>query len=76
MERAVLPIDEDGLAAAVWLAGVYLEHNYVSGVGTGLVAAALLLRMARPDEQADYEPDGVDERFDEGDHQPDESDGG
>jgi hypothetical protein len=34
---------------AGWLAGLYLEHEYISGVGTGLVIAALILRLARRD---------------------------
>ena len=39
-----------GLAGgAAWLAGTYLEQNFVSGVGTGLVLAALILRLARRD---------------------------
>lgn len=38
-----------GLAGgAVWLAGTFFEQDFVAGIGTGLVAAALLLRMARP----------------------------
>lgn len=39
-----------GLAGgAAWLAGLYFEQEYVSGVGTGLVLAALILRLARKD---------------------------
>lgn len=39
-----------GLAGgATWLAGLYFEHEYVSGIGTGLVLAALILRLARKD---------------------------
>ncbi|MDH3732518.1 MAG: hypothetical protein OEU54_03250 [Gemmatimonadota bacterium] len=37
-----------GLAGgATWLAGTYLEQEFVAGIGAGLVLAALLLRMAR-----------------------------
>ncbi|MFQ5746049.1 MAG: hypothetical protein ACE5HF_02365 [Gemmatimonadota bacterium] len=40
------------LGVIVWLAGVGLEATFVSGVGVGLLAAALLLGIApgeRPD---------------------------
>ncbi len=32
---------------AIWLAGRYFEQDFVSGVGAGLILAALLLRMGR-----------------------------
>jgi len=37
-----------GLAGgAVWLVGAALHHDFVNGVGVGLVAAAILLRFTR-----------------------------
>lgn len=37
-----------GLAGgAVWFAGALFEQEFVSGIGVGLVAAALLLRLGR-----------------------------
>lgn len=38
---------------AVWFGGAVLEENFVSGVGVGLIVAALFLRFGRtstPDE--------------------------
>lgn len=32
---------------AVWFAGALFERDFVSGIGVGLVAAALLLRVGR-----------------------------
>lgn len=41
-----------GLAGgAVWFAGAVLHHDFVSGIGVGLVAAAILLRVARVTEE-------------------------
>lgn len=37
-----------GLAGgAVWFAGALFERDFVSGIGVGLVSAALLLRLGR-----------------------------
>ena len=41
---------------AIWLAGTYFEQDFVSGVGAGLILAALLLRMARRAAEDDAAP--------------------
>ena len=47
-----------GLAGgAVWLAGALLEHEFVAGVGGGLLLAALLLRIGR--RAAEDDPDAA-----------------
>jgi hypothetical protein len=42
--------------AVIWLAGTYFEQDFVSGVGAGLILAALLLRMARRAAEDDAAP--------------------
>lgn len=42
-----LQISLGSAGGAAWLAGTYFEQDFVSGVGTGLVLSALILRLAR-----------------------------
>jgi len=46
------------LGGAVWLAGTYFEQEFVSGIGAGLIFAALLLRMGRRAAEDDGSPEG------------------
>ncbi|MFV1987700.1 MAG: hypothetical protein ACC682_10480 [Gemmatimonadota bacterium] len=46
------------LGGAVWLAGTYFKQEFVSGVGAGLILAALLLRMGRRAAEDDRSPEG------------------
>lgn len=37
-----------GLGAAVWYAGAWLESEFASGIGVGVLLSALSLRLLRP----------------------------
>jgi hypothetical protein len=36
-----------GIGAIVWYAGVFLESDFASGIGVGVLASALALRLLR-----------------------------